>query len=87
MTERIVDETGIKIFVLEEKVKNLEEALKRVEHSMEECIKEIRETYLNKETFNSRFNPVQMIAFGIVGVVAMSVLSAVIAIIIRVPQH
>lgn len=90
-------EDSKKLAVLENKIEHLEDLIdtikkekedlvdevKEIRRDKDQCVKEIDQKYLTKENFNSRFSPVQMISFGIVGTIVMSILTAIIAFLIK----
>jgi cell division protein FtsB len=75
-----------KLGALQHTVSMLEAEIVRLQNHKDDCIREIDSKYLTKENFQSKFSPVQMIAFGIVGVLMTLVLGAIMALIVKVPS-
>jgi acetyl-CoA carboxylase alpha subunit len=68
---------------LKKKKEDIDEKVDDLKKDKEQCIKDIDNKYLTKENFNSRFSPVQLITFGIVGIIVSSILTAIIMFLIK----
>jgi hypothetical protein len=78
-------EENRKLGALEQTVSTLEANIEYLQRHREECIREIDEKYLTKENFASRFDPVRLIAFGLIAIMATLVVGAIISLVLRIP--
>jgi hypothetical protein len=76
-------EESRKLGAMERSIEVLEMDLNQMKHEKEECLREMANRYLTKETFESKFSPVRLIAYGLIAVVMTMILGALMTLILK----